>query len=133
MSGASIGMFDVASISHPPTPRAKIARFCHFAVPITASFVSYVAARDFLGIVSEKTGGRNDAYWTFFGAMSAPGAIIGSWCEYFMMHLGLFCASLHPFFFSPPSLLPNSYPGFRSPLGLLRWAALSWVQVRLRL
>ena len=80
-SGSTLALLDIYGISHPPTPRAKLARFAHFSVPITTAFVSYVAARDFLGVVSEKTGGRNDAGWTFFGAMSAPGAIVGTWCK----------------------------------------------------
>ncbi len=80
-SGSIIGAIDVYSVSNPPTPKAKLARYLHITVPTTTAFISFVAARDFLGVVSEKMGGQRDADWTFFAAMAAPGSIIGSWCK----------------------------------------------------
>ncbi len=77
-----MGVADIMVNRPLATPKQKLGRYFHFTLPITTSFVSYVAARDFLGVVSEKNGGKFEDDWTFFLAMSAPGAIIGSWCKF---------------------------------------------------
>lgn len=49
--------FDIMAVTKPKTPRAKLGRFLHITTPNTLAFMSYIAARDFLGVVSEKMGG----------------------------------------------------------------------------